>query len=102
MEDKQVIEECILQTDVDFQKWQQHLSETATNKAVLDDLQLAANYRITGVPALVINGKHLVSGAQSLEYIIKAIEETPSKEDNNTIDTPGAACHFKNGKIECD
>ena len=98
--EQHVIEDCIKETAIDFEKWKQHFEMDKTRTAVEEDLLLAKRYGIHGVPCLIINGKHRVSGAQSLPQIMHAIqsviEETEDAEPN------GASCHLEDGKMECD
>lgn len=75
--------------------------DAATVKAQLDedtaldevraDEREAAELGIRGVPAFVIGGTHLVSGAQSVETIVRALEAAWEARPRTETDA-GAAC----------
>ena len=72
--DVSVLEEIVKTTKVDFDAWKTQFSKKETEEAVLEDLQRVQNYGIQGAPALVINQKYLISGAQPQEVIEQTIE----------------------------
>ncbi|OCA69178.1 disulfide bond formation protein DsbA [Chryseobacterium artocarpi] len=63
---------------------------------VKKDRQEALAYGMTGVPLLVINGKHVIVGAQQPEEILKTIskayQEWKSEQDPNLKIQYGASC----------
>ncbi len=73
VEDQAVIDDCVRQSGIDFDKWQEHYHSQETRDAVEKDLLLAKEYQIQSIPYLVINGKHRVSGAQPISRVIQAI-----------------------------
>lgn len=100
IEEQDVINECIRQSDIDFTKWEQHYNSGNTKEAVEKDLLLANKYGVNVVPCLIIDGKYQISGAQPLAQIIQAIREA-AKTQENSLST-GAACRLDGGKINCD
>ncbi len=100
IEEQDVIEACVKETGIDFEKWKQHVGMSNTKEAVEEDLLLAKRYGIHGVPCLIINGKHRVSGAQPLSQIIHAIQSA-FKETEDAAPN-GASCHLEGGKMECE
>lgn len=79
IEENDVIEDCVKKSGIDFVIWEQHYNRGETKDAVEKDFLLAKQYDVRGVPCLIVNGKHQISGAQPLSNIIKLI--------NNAIET---------------
>lgn len=79
--DQAILEEVVKETAIDFKAWKDQYEKPETEQAVLEDLQRVQSYGIQGAPALVINQKYLISGAQPQEVIEKTIEEIAEEED---------------------
>lgn len=94
-----IIEECIHLTTIDFETWNYYYTHQNTIEAVRQDLELAKQYGIRGVPALVINGKVEISGAQSLSEIIRAIEKIMNEERSENKEV--AICRLQDGYQVC-
>lgn len=106
IEDTSVIEEVVKNTSINYVKWHTLFHNKQTVQAVEEDFKLAESYQLHGVPALIINGKYLISGAQPLAAIQEAIEtikekETPTLEALST-EEDGQACRLENDKWQCD
>jgi predicted DsbA family dithiol-disulfide isomerase len=97
--EQNIIDDIIRETDIDFNLWKRHYEDPKTKEAVEDDLLLAEQYGINSVPCLIINGKHRVSGAQSLPRIVNKIY-TLIEEDLSKSNT--GVCRFDGEKMECD
>lgn len=54
------------------------LDDPHFDQAVTDDIAQAEIYGLTGVPALVFNGKYLLSGAQPVEMLARVVERLES------------------------
>jgi predicted DsbA family dithiol-disulfide isomerase len=104
IEEPSVIETLIKETSIDFEKWFLQFNNPETEEAVRQDLALAAAYGLQGVPALVVNGKYLISGAQPKDVIIQTLVSLMEKESAplEEINTNAEACHFDNDKWTCD
>lgn len=76
----EVIEKIVKNTSVDFDAWKTQFENPETEQAVLEDLQRVQEYGIQGAPALVINQKYLISGAQPQEVIEQTIEQIAEDE----------------------
>lgn len=76
----EVIEEVVKNTTIDFDAWKLQFEKNETEQAVLEDLQRVQDYGIQGAPALVINQKYLISGAQPQEIIEQTIEQIAEEE----------------------
>jgi predicted DsbA family dithiol-disulfide isomerase len=76
-----VLEDVVSETKIDFEQWKRRYDDAGTREAVEKDLLLADQYGIHSVPSLVINGTHLVSGAQPLTQIIHAIHALAEEAD---------------------
>lgn len=55
------------------------LTDSAWSEAVDADVALAQEYGLTGVPALVMDDKYLVVGAQPYAYLKQAIEQVAAE-----------------------
>lgn len=100
IEDSDIINECIRQSGIDLEKWEQYYCSGDTKDAVENDLILAEKYGIEGVPCLIIDGKYRISGAQPLAQIIQAIQGAAENKEKTSC--KGAACRFDGGNIKCD
>lgn len=78
--DLKVIESIVKQTTIDFAAWKRQFENPETEQAVLEDLQRVQDYGIQGAPALVVNQKYLISGAQPQEVIEQTIEKIAKEE----------------------
>lgn len=75
IEDDEVIKDCVKKTGINLEDWLQNYNSKETKEEVEKDLLLVNKYNIQGVPALIINGKYQISGAQPLSKIIQTIEK---------------------------
>lgn len=76
-----VIESIIQETGISLGDWKAQFSNPETETAVLEDLQRVRDYGIQGAPAIVINQKYLISGAQSQAIIEQTIEQIAQEEN---------------------
>lgn len=109
IEDIAVLEEAVREANIPFEEWKKQFNNPETEKAVVSDVELARAYGIHSVPILVINQKYAISGAQSEEVIINALEKIANEEGvplnklkSLTEDNNGGACNFEDGKWNCD
>ena len=67
---------------LDNEKFEKTMDSFAANTRINQAMQMAAGSGLTGVPAVVINGKYLTGGSQagSHENVIRVIESTAAKE----------------------
>lgn len=100
IEDEDVIRECVRQTGIDLEAWQDHYHRAETLDAVEKDLALVEEYRIQSVPTLVINGQHRVGGAQPLERILRAVDRAMEKEEIQ--EATGGVCRLVNDTMVCE
>lgn len=77
----EVIEEIVQSTSIDFDAWKTEFEKEETEQATLEDMIRAQQYGLQGAPALVIEGKYLISGAQPQEIIEQTLE-TIAEEEN--------------------
>jgi len=73
--DMNVLEDIVKSTSIDFDEWKKQVENAETEEAVLADFERANAFGLQGVPALVINEKYLISGAQPQTVIEQAIEQ---------------------------
>lgn len=77
----EVIESIIEQTSVNFDKWKHEFQKEETEQRTLEDMIMAQQYGLQGVPALVIEGQYLISGAQNQEVIEQTLEAIAEEEE---------------------
>lgn len=101
----EVLEQAIRPTSIPLEVWREKYHSAETEEAVKEDLRLARRYGIHGVPALVINGRYLVSGAQGEEAILRALEQAATETGEALIavegDVAGEACVMRDDRWQC-
>ena len=107
IDDVTVIEDVVQKTSIDFGEWKTQFENPATEEAVIEDLERVKAYGIQGAPALVINQKYLISGAQPQDVIEKTIEKIAEDEGFQLkgleiMGDTGAACNVVDGQWMCD
>ncbi|WP_086349516.1 DsbA family oxidoreductase [Candidatus Enterococcus clewellii] len=106
IEDPSVIESLVKQTSIDFDEWQSQFAAPETVQAVEEDFRLAQTYNLQGVPALIVNEKYLISGAQPAEVILDNLKKIAEKEQTTIqLEVMGdnkAACQLEDGKWACE
>lgn len=106
--DIQVIEQLVKETTLDFDQWQASFQSPETEAKVLADLKIVKSYGIEGAPALVVNQKYIISGAQPQKVIETAFEEIAEKEGVSLTGLQiiggdgGAVCQIIDGQWMCD
>ncbi len=99
IEDLDVIKACVQDTSVNLPQWQEMFDSPLTMAKINEDFNLAEYYDIHSVPCLIINKKHLLSGALPLPKIIAAIENA---EEKDTAETSGSSCTLTDGIFHCE
>lgn len=108
IEEISVLEEAVKETSLSFTDWKAQFENDETEKAVLEDLQLAQTYGVNSAPTLIINQKYAIAGAISQEKIEKILARI-SKDEGipfnkiqtlQTEDTAGS-CSIVDGKWQC-
>ncbi|AMC00004.1 thioredoxin [Aerococcus urinaehominis] len=106
--DPAVLKAAVAKTDIDLAAWQDQVDKPETEEAVLQDLAQVQAYGIQGAPALVINQKYLISGAQDQATIEANLAQIAQQEGETLIakldqvGQNGQTCHFENGQWHCD
>lgn len=77
----EVIEEIVKTTSVDFDLWKETFENEDTEQKTLEDMIRAQQFGLQGVPALVIEEKYLISGAQATEIIEQTLEAIADEEN---------------------
>ena len=106
IDDRDVIEAIVQDSSIDFEKWQHAFKDPATLALVEDDFRVANAYQLTGVPALIVNGKYLINGAQPMDQIIQALDtikekEAPIIEVIENSESEYGSCNMEDGKWVC-
>lgn len=102
-----VIEDVVKQTTVDFNAWKVQFENPETEQAIMEDLQRVEAYGIQGAPAIVVNQKYLISGAQPQEVVEQMIEKIAKEEGFQLkglklMGSDAAACNIVEGNWVCD
>jgi len=106
--DTEVLETIVQETSIPFEDWKEQFENPETEQAVLEDLKLVQSYGIQGAPALVVEGKYLISGAQPQEVIEETLEKIADEEDLKLtgLQMMGSddanACRMVDGQWVCD
>ena len=106
IEQPDVIRSLIKETTIDFAQWDQQFQSDETFEAVQQDFKLASDYNLQGVPALIINGQYLISGAQPkdvlLDHLNVLLEKEQPKSKLQELGNKAEACNFEDGQWQCD
>lgn len=108
IEDFEILKAAVAKTDIDIDQWEAQYKNPETEKSVLEDLALVQAYGIQGAPALVINQKYLISGAQPTEVVEEQLKQIAEEEGQpltpklQTLGGAGMACNFVDGQWICD
>lgn len=81
IEDEEILEDCVKSCGLDLEVWKDHYNSNETLEAVEKELELAREYGIHSVPCLVVNGTHQISGALSLDQIVRMIQEAGDTQE---------------------
>lgn len=105
--DIEVIETVIKNTTLNFTEWKKHFESKETEEAVLKDLDFVKNNGINSVPALIIEDKYLINGAQPQSVIENTLEEIAQKENLQLtglqqVGTDAESCRMVDGQWVCD
>ena len=73
--DLAVIEDILREAGMNVKEWKAQFFKAETEDAVLEDLQRVRDYGFQVAPAIVINQKYLISGAQPQAVIEQTIEK---------------------------
>lgn len=102
VEDFAVLKEAVGEVGVPIEEWEHKFYDPRTEQAVQEDLKLASAYGVHSVPTLVVDGKYLLSRAQSEEQIIKSIKSIIENDPTYSAPDEGAACNLENGAWKCE
>ncbi|GAC1568877.1 MAG: hypothetical protein NVS3B14_20360 [Ktedonobacteraceae bacterium] len=80
IDNPQVLKEIAAQVGLDTEHFDGALSNPTYNTEVTADVELAYEYGITAVPALVFVDKYLVVGAQPYEVLKQVVEKVLAEE----------------------
>ena len=75
IDDKAVLKEIVEQVGLSSENFDDVLANQAYDAAVSADVDLAREYGLTGVPALVFADRYLVVGAQPYEVLKQVVEK---------------------------
>lgn len=75
IDNKQILIDLAEQLKFDIAEVDETLSMNCYTKAVKNDLETAMEIGIQGVPFFIFNEKYAISGAQSVEVFLQALEE---------------------------
>lgn len=108
IEEFEILKAATATTHIDLDQWVAQYKKAETEEAVLQDLATVQPYGIQGAPALVVNQKYLISGAQPTEDIENQLKQIAEEENQplipklQTLGGTGMACNFVDGQWFCD
>ena len=111
IESEEVIFDIVKGCEVDFDTFKKHYEDKDTVLKIEEDFYLAYQYGIESVPALVMDGKYLMSGAQPYDVIKDSLNEIYQEKLNNIIKTnneleskgeEGNSCDLVDGEWKCE
>ncbi len=80
IDDKHVLEEIAENVGLNTENFEANLADPAYDAEVSADIDLAREYRLDGVPALVFANKYLVMGAQPYDTLKQVVEKIQEEE----------------------
>jgi predicted DsbA family dithiol-disulfide isomerase len=80
IDDKHVLEEIAENVGLNTENFEATLADPAYDAEVSADIDLAREYRLDGVPALVFANKYLVMGAQPYDTLKQVVEKIQEEE----------------------
>jgi predicted DsbA family dithiol-disulfide isomerase len=108
IEEFEILKAAVATTDIDIDQWVAQYKKAETEEAVLQDFTVSQAYGIQGAPALVVNQKYFISGAQATEDIEDQLKQIAEEENQplipklQTLGGTGMACSFVDGQWFCD
>lgn len=78
--DEEVIAQLIEETDLNFKTWLQFYEDPATEDLELKDFQVVKDYGLKLVPAMVVQGKHIIEGTKRYELAEQLLLEAAEEE----------------------
>jgi predicted DsbA family dithiol-disulfide isomerase len=82
IDDKDVLKEIAENVGLNTENFEANLADPAYDAEVSADVNLAREYRLDGVPALVFADKYLVVGAQPYETLKQVVEKIREEESD--------------------
>lgn len=83
--DEEVIARIIENTDINFRKWLVFYEDPETENMEFEDFRKIDKYNLNLVPAMVIEGKHVIEGTKRLDLAENLILEIADTEEINLI-----------------
>jgi predicted DsbA family dithiol-disulfide isomerase len=80
IDDKDVLKEIAENVGLNTENFEANLADPAYDAEVSADIDLAREYRLDGVPALVFADKYLVMGAQPYDTLKQVVEKIQDEE----------------------
>jgi predicted DsbA family dithiol-disulfide isomerase len=81
IEDMNVLRNIVTEIGLDADEFEKALSNSELDAEVTADVQTAANYSITGVPATLFVDKYLLSGAQPYDELVRIIDQIKQRDN---------------------
>lgn len=81
IDDLQQLSDLAVEAGVEREVFQAALNNADYDRQVQDDIDTAAAYGLSGVPALVFEERYLVSGAQPLHVLQQVVAQVESKRN---------------------
>lgn len=81
IEDMTVLRNIVTEIGLDADEFERAISDSELDAEVTADVQIATNYGITGVPAMLFVDKYLLSGAQPYEELVRIVDQIKQRDN---------------------
>lgn len=80
IDDEDVIAEIINEAGIDYDAFLPYYQDTKTEETVVADFELAKEYGLTLIPAMVVEGKHIIEGTKRFDLAVDLLKEAAEAE----------------------
>lgn len=80
IEDEDVIAEIVIEAGIDFSEFLLYYEDPKTEQKVVSDFDLADQYGLTLVPAMVVEGKHIIEETKRKDLALDLLKEAAEAE----------------------
>lgn len=80
IEDEDVIAEIIIEAGINFSEFLPYYEDPRTEEMVVSDFDLADQYELTLIPAMVVEGKHIIEGTKRKDLALHLLKKAAEAE----------------------
>ena len=78
--DEEVIADIIVEADIDLANFLTYYADPHTEAMVTTDFKLADDYELEMIPAMVVEGKHIIEDTKRSDLALKLLQEAAEAE----------------------